>query len=230
MSNIGGAFYMLKKVLIIVFFLLILIVPSVYSLTASIGGGRAVVRVNASPEEPAVLERTLLIQNKNEIAVKTILKVDEKFEKFVNIIDKEIELQPGESKKARYVLTMDRGGSFEIRINVAFEPLDPTVKENKVGLSATLIVISEGPIIEDPSLDDNETVQEEGINEVNENPYSEADDPAFGNEDIGNSGTVGTDEKNKSNMGWIVGIIIILIIVGAGLGVFFVIQKIKQKN
>src|SRR3989339_686617 len=101
----------MKTRLIILVLICLLLIPSVYSLTASIGGGRAIVRVNASPEEPAILERTLLIQNKNEIAVKTILKVDEKFEKFVNIIDKEIELQPGESKKARYVLTMDRGGS-----------------------------------------------------------------------------------------------------------------------
>ena len=222
----------MKTRLIILVLICLLLIPSVYSLTASIGGGRAIVRVNASPEEPAILERTLLIQNKNEIAIKATVKVDEKFEKFVTVLDKEVVLQPDESKKARYVLTMDRGGSFEIKINVAFEALDPTLKENKVGISATLIVISDGPIIEDPELDGEENVQE-NVTEASENPYASVENPDFeenlGNPDATDSGNNDNAvvEENKPEMSWLVGIIIILVILGVGLGIFFAVQKTK---
>ena len=185
----------MKTRLIILVLICLLLIPSVYSLTASIGGGRAIVRVNASPEEPAILERTLLIQNKNEIAIKATVKVDEQFGKFVTVLDKEVVLQPDESKKARYVLTMDRGGSFEIKINVAFEALDPTLKENKVGVSATLIVISEGPIIEDPELDVENNVQE-NVTEARENPYASVENPDF-EEDLGNPDAA--DSGNNDN-------------------------------
>lgn len=210
--------------------------PLVYSLKASIGNARAIIYINASPENPAVIHRTILVKNKNEIPIKVFIEVDEKFEKFVDIFDKEITLEPNESKHARYDLTMDRGGRFEIKFNVGFSPADPNVKENSVGLLSTLIVNSKGPIIEDEFEEENpaeDTPFEQPINieteETNKDtPLIQTDNPTVSVSVGGNK--VRNKEESIAPLspffGIILGIIITIIIVAGGLGIFFIIKKL----
>ncbi len=219
---------MINKNIFALFFALLLIVPAAYSLTAAIGNAKAYINVNASPEEPAVLERTILVLNRNEIAVKATLKVDEKFEKFVEILDPELTLEPDESKKARYIATIDRGGHFEIKINVAFEPLDPSIKENKVGMASTLIINSAGPIIEEPEEPDEPEEPEEYI--PKETQPNAPQNPIFESESNEPEKPVkNTEPKNTESIQTgsapIIGLIIIIVIVCIGLVAFFMIRK-----
>lgn len=218
---------MVNKKAFILLFILILLLPIAYSLTAAIGNARAFVKVNASPEEPAVLKRTILVQNRNEIAVKVSLKVSKEFEKFVDIIDKELILEPDESKKARYTLTLDRGGHFEIKINVAFEPADPTIKENKVGMSSTLIISSEGPIIEEPEEKEEdkpaEKPEKNEPEEKRENPFFQTETPEFNKEELENKEI----ETKEESAPLALGILVIIVIIGIGIAIFFIIQKLR---
>lgn len=216
----------------VLFIAFILILPIVYSLTAAVGNARAVLNMNASPEKPAVLQRTILVQNRNEIPIKATLMVDKKFEKFIEIIDKELTVEPGKSKNARYTLTMDRGGDFEIKINVLFESADPTIKENKVGMSATLIIHSNGPIINDTEEIETEPIKPEEDEPITgpKNPFLEVE-PAEeeSTEEIPIESEVSDEDAEKESIkaGPLIGTLIILVIIGVGLGVYFIIQKLK---
>ena len=217
----------------VLFAAFILILPIAYSLTAAVGNARAVLNMNASPENPVVLQRSVLVQNRNDIPIKATLSVDKRVEKFIEIIDEELVIEPDKSKNARYTLTMDRGGNFEIKINVLFESADPTIKENKVGMSATLIIHSNGPIINDPEEIETEPIEpeeEKPVPEPRQNPFI-----SVGTPEENPSETVVNEEPSEAEVnkegsfkaGPFIGILIIVLIVGIGLGVYFVMGKSK---
>jgi hypothetical protein len=221
--------------LILLVLIAVIALPAVYSLTASIGNARAIIRVNASPENPAILERTILVQNKNEIPVKVALEPSKEFEKFVTIIDKEFELQPGQQKNAEFIVTIDRGGTIDGKILVGFSPADPESKENNVGLSSTLIIISDGPIIEEQEEEEEEEeIVEEVIEIENENPEvgeevtdiveDQAEEPA----DQKITANAVKDGQGAANPA--IGILIIAVIVGIGALGIFATLKIMKKN
>lgn len=229
-SKMGVSF--LKR-LIIILALMLLVLPAAYSLTASIGNAKAILRVNASPDDPAILPRTIEVFNKNDIAVRITLTPDVKFEKFIDIKDKEFILQPGESKKAAYILTIDRGGQIEGLINVAYRAAEPGARETPVGLSAKLVILSEGPIIEDL-----EEVVEETVEEVVEEiavevtPVLIAEEPVLieEEEELEEEPTELTGQvvKDPSKPNPLVGLLIVVIIVAVGLLVFFGIARMNK--
>ncbi|MBW2976520.1 hypothetical protein KY347_03685 [Candidatus Woesearchaeota archaeon] len=229
----------MKKFLVLLC-LMILVLPAAYSLSASIGNAKAVLRVNASPEEPAVIERTILVNNKNDIPVRITVAPAKDFEKFVEVIDEEFVLQPGESKKAEFILTIDRGGTIEGKILVGFSPADPEVKENSVGLSSTIIIISEGPIIEDEEEEIEETEDEDILIDIpEEESYLDIEAEEEGNESgvsvsMGQLPAADNEDEEAENTGYspnpLIGIMIIVVIVVVGLGLFFAVPKfMKQK-
>ena len=224
------------KRLVIFLIALALILPLAYSLSASIGNAKVVLRVNASPEEPAILKRTILVNNKNDIPVNITLTPAEEFEKFVDIKDKQFTLQPGESKKAEFTLTIDRGGTIEGRIIVQFSPADAETKENSVGLASTILIISEGPIIEEPEEkiepEENLTTVEKKLesadNATNEQPEAENFDETEKPATAARQDT--TEPKKEYGPNPVIGILIMVVIVAIGVGLFFVVSKlIKSK-
>jgi flagellar basal body-associated protein FliL len=224
------------QVMIFIVVLAVLFIPAAHGLSASIGNAKAILRVNASPEDPAILERTILVNNKNDIPVKINIKPNVEFAKFVNIIDKDFVLQPGESKKAEFILTIDRGGTLQGNILVSFAPEDPESKQTPVGLSSTLIIISEGPMIEEPE----EEVVEETPNLNDAQPEDEARAEAVKEETVEEAPedetAVPVPQKTESNReskeqaspSPLVGVLITLLIVGIGAIIFFIVLKSKK--
>ena len=208
---------------LILFCTILFIMPAANALVGAIGNARAVVQVNASPEAPAVLDRTIAIENRNDVAVNVTITIDEKYNQFVDLVDKQLTLQPGESKKARYTVSIDRGGSFEIKFYLAFRALDQTLKENKVGVVATLIINSIGPNIPLP-----EDIQEETPSETEE-PTTPFEGPGESPSDIPSaiSEPENTNGVGPSPINPLIGIGLIIIIVAVGLGIFFVFRKLK---
>ena len=228
------------KKLLVSLFLMVLVLPVVYSLTASIGNAKAIIRVNASPEDPAIIERTILVNNKNDIPVKITVTPAKEFERFVNILDKEFILQPGESKKAEFILTIDRGGTIDGRILVGFSPADPEVKENSVGLASTIIIISEGPIIEEPEETEPEEVMPEEVTGIDEEDVeietvkeneSEGVSVSLGqpktNED---QDTAENAAKTNNSPNPLVGILIVVVIVAIGICLIFIALKFMKSK
>ena len=230
------------KKLLVLLSLMVLVLPVVHSLSASIGNAKAVLRVNASPDEPAIIERTILVNNKNDIPVKITVTPAKEFEKFVNILDKEFILQPGESKKAEFILTIDRGGTIEVKILVGFSPADPESKENNVGLASTIIIISEGPIIEDEEeiqekteLGEDVTGAVAGIEEGLDVETSEGED-----NESGVSVSLGQPKESEDQSQEVtktdyspnplIGILIVVVIVAIGVGLIFIIPKFMKSK
>jgi len=210
---------MFKKTIFSLFLVLILVIPAVFSLTAA-ARGKAIIHVNASPEDPAVLQRKIYVENRNEIPVKVTVYVDDKF---VNMIDNEIILEPGESRNINYVLTIDRGGHFEIALNVGFESADPNVDGNKVGVPVVIDVYSEGPTIEDDEEEDEPVTPLIVVPTGDEEPGSFSGNMTFGM----NNAPPEDDGKQEGNsvIKPLIGILIILIILGLGAAIFFVLKK-----
>ncbi len=214
---------MISKKIFVLLFVLIIALPSICSIRTRIGNVRAIVNVNASPQDPAVLQRSILVKNTNDFAVRINVVVDEKYDYFIDIQDEEFVLQPAESKNARYTATIDRGGIFEIAFNVGFSPADPDVKDNNAGLISTLIVNSEGPEIDDGALE---------VEEREMPPPPPVANPGQPEpEDTGVSVTPGSKDAFKAEEPepnkMLVGSMIVAIIVAVGLLAFFVINKGK---
>ncbi len=231
----------MKKLLLIIC-IVSLLLPTVYALSASMGNAKAILRVNASPEDPAIIERTILVNNKNDIPIIINITPTKDFEKFVYIKDNGFIMQPGESRKARFTLTIDRGGKIEGRLNVAFIPADPEARDSMVGLAASIIILSDGPIIEDPEeefgneplatgnqlneLNESEdyTDLESGQKEDNETVDTTVTDPSDNDDESLNI----QDHAKIESPSLFAGFFIIAIMLGIGVGLFFIIKKIRK--
>ena len=116
--------------------ILMIFVSNVYAITGSIGNARMVLR----PELGDKIEKSILVRNINDVPVDIELSILGDLEKYITIKDNNFTLQPGEDRKAFFVIDVQKGGVSETKINVKFTPTDG---ENGIGLSSTIIVIVE---------------------------------------------------------------------------------------
>ena len=130
-----------KSFLIILF---VLMLPVVYSLSASIGNARMVLRPTVKEGEITTIDRTIQVNNVNDVAVAISATVDKGLENIVTIPEPEFTLQPGESKEMKFTVTLEYGGRYEGKILIGFKPADDSRKSG-VGLSSTIIILAEGP-------------------------------------------------------------------------------------
>ncbi len=127
--------------LIYIIISIIILASAVNGLSASIGNAKAIVRVNLT-EVPTVLERSILVNNVNEIPVRVEIKPGSSLQGIIQVKDKEFELQPDESLKARYKVVLTKPGTYQGKIFVAFAPADSSIKEQPMGLAASLAIIA----------------------------------------------------------------------------------------
>jgi len=213
------------------FVMVLLLAPMAHSLIAAIGNAKVILRVEASPDNPAILDRTLKVINKNDIAVKVTLTPDEELRPFITILDKEFELAPHTDKDAAYILNIDRGGQIDGIVNVAFMPADPTVKDNTVGLASRITIISDGPQIEEPETAEEEPVSDPEVTEksnsiVSVGSTNESQEEIAQEESEQVPTIKPVAKKGPSPM---VGISIIAIVLVIGLGAFFAAMKFMRK-
>ncbi len=210
--------------------LLLLVIPTTFGLAASIGNARAILRVEGSPEEPAFLNRTLQVMNTNDIPVKIIITPNSDIKKFIDIIDNDFELAPGEEKFARYTLTIDRGGKFDGKLNVAFIPANPMDGENSAGLTAALIIVSDGPLINEPEEEETPQPLVPPVEIVApENPSNETG-VTVGTRNPISPQVVETNPPQikpiqPAGPSPVAGILIMVAIVGIGVGIFYLVKK-----
>ncbi len=211
-----------------IFLLIVLMAPMALGITAAIGNARVILEVEGSPENPAVIERTLKVINKNDVPVMIHLNPSDELRHFITIIDSEFELAPGETKDAAFILRIDRGGNFDTVLNVLFSPIDPESKDADVGLSSRMIIKSIGPDIpfpEEENQETEETIEEEIVEETptpEENPLEET--PSA--EENENEQPV---KVKKPSANLMIGIGIMALIIVVGLGIFFIVMKFAKK-
>ena len=131
-----------KQSILVGIFLLILLISiiSVSALKGSMGNARMILR----PEVGifgTTIERTILARNVNDIPIKVRLQPSNDFKHMVEVIDKEFILEPGEEKKARFNLNVDKPGEYNGRIAVYFSATEG--EHPGVVLTSTVIIIAE---------------------------------------------------------------------------------------
>ena len=152
--------------LIVVVIVLYLSVSLVFAITGSIGNSRMVLR---DVKVGDTIEKTILVINRNEVAVNVTMSATGDLAGDIDIIDNEFILQPGEEKKAAFKIKVTKEGETESNINILFTPIDGG---NGVGLSSTIIVLAskDGNSIFNPTEEENE----EEIGGVNIKPGGNA--------------------------------------------------------
>jgi len=118
---------------------------AVHGLTASIGNARMIINTDASPESPAVIQKSIKVNNVNNISIDISISPSGKLKPYLELLDTQFTLAPGESKDAKFVITLPYGGTYDGKIMVNFKATDPNFKTPPVGLASTVIVIADGP-------------------------------------------------------------------------------------
>ena len=119
-----------------VFISIILAISLCSAITGKIGNARAVLY----PEVGffgTTIDRTITVINDNLVPVNVRLEAGEN-STLIEIVDKEITLQPGESQEARFKINVKKPGDYTEKVNVFFEPFNGNGAG--VALSSTIIV------------------------------------------------------------------------------------------
>ncbi len=123
--------------------LIVLAMCSVFvsAITASIGNARMVLYPKVVPGEPTIIEKSIAVNNINDVDVEIELKSSEEFEQYVNIIDDSFVLKPTEYKNARFNINITQPGRYEGKIFVTFLPVDES-NSSGVGLASNILIIA----------------------------------------------------------------------------------------
>lgn len=182
---------MTKKIItfaIATLFLLSFIASS-SAITGRLGNSRMILTL----DEGETVERSLLIQNFNDVKLTIELDAAGALADSIEIRDTMFELSPGEEKKAFFTVTADKPGTTESKINVRFTPEEG----NGIGLSSTIIVIAPG--------ENEETEDDGGIlgflgGNDEEAEVSEEDEPGV-NVGFGNNPNSQVDSGSQNSEG-----------------------------
>jgi hypothetical protein len=210
--------------------LLLFLVPVAHALSASIGNARMILRPVVEEGEITTIEKSIQVNNVNDIAVKITGTPSKEFEEIVTIINPEFEIQPGDSHNMDFIISLEYGGRYEGKINVAFAPADPEVKQSGVGLSSTIIIIAEGPENPNPpkKLDDDvpPPPEDDGSEDlVDEDPVDDPEDPIDIDPEDEDPVDDPDDDNSDSKANPVVGFVIIAVILGLGIGAFYLINR-----
>jgi len=221
---------------VMILILTILFTPSVLGLASSYGESKVILKPEVPEGETVQIERSIRVKNVNDIPIKVTFEPTENFKKIATMIDEEVVLQPGELKRGNFIITLRSGGTYEGRIMMTFSPLDPDSKESSIGASSQITIYAQGPqneyydefLEEEPGLDETQNLDEEvtsyeydGENSTVRD-YQENDDTE---DALISDNPIKADQKNMSIF---VGILIIVFIIGAGLGIFYLFSLIKK--
>ncbi len=127
---------------IAVFLLLALSIESALALTASIGNARMILYPNMVEGESTVVERTIEINNVNDVPVGVSLQPMGDIENITEILDNDLELQPNETVYARFRITVPEPKRYDGGIGVKFYE-NTSDKDKGVGLMSTIILLAE---------------------------------------------------------------------------------------
>ncbi|MBS3094466.1 hypothetical protein J4474_02275 [Candidatus Pacearchaeota archaeon] len=143
----------------VAFAIIILSLNSVSAITGSIGNARMVLYPEVNGWFSTTIEKSILVKNVNDEEIKITLEADEEGKEFLEVIDTEFILQPGDEKKAQFIVKVKKEGTYEGRINVFFSPIDG--KGAGVALSSTITVIAKKDQGYEESEEDEENLEEE---------------------------------------------------------------------
>jgi len=229
----------MRNLTVLVLIVCILVIPVSYGLTASMGNARMVLRPEVEKGKTTTIDKSILVNNVNDIPIKVIFEPEGNYKKIITMIDNEFELQPTESKHAQFRIELKSGGDYDGKILVSFSPADPEVKDNSVGLASTIVILANGPITEDyyevMSKENTTPDTEEEVVGIEEEGVIEESEQVSENQ-TGVSVSMGKPLETvkepeiveAGNAGVLVGTLIVIVVIVIGLGIFFIIKKLSK--
>jgi hypothetical protein len=181
----------------------------VSAITGSMGNARMVLYPEVNGLTNTIIEKSILVKNVNDVAIDIKLEVDENSTEFLELVDEEFTLQPGEEKRAEFKVKVKKPGKYEGKINVFFSESGDE-KSGGVVLSSNIIVIAKNP---------NDTGEEE--EEVNEEVNENSEIPITGK---------ATSENNKERNPVGIFLTITTVILIIVLIILFILSEKKRKK
>jgi hypothetical protein len=110
-----------QKVFIGIALLVMLLgVGCVDAITGRMGNAKMILYPEVNGWTNTIIDRTIYTENVNEVAINVSLRLSEGAEDFVELIDENYILQPGESKKAAFRVGIKKVGTYKGKILVFF--------------------------------------------------------------------------------------------------------------
>ncbi len=128
--------------LVLSLLIILLSISSVFALTASMGNVKMVLYPEVYPGETTLINKSIKVNNVNDIVVRILLSTEGNFSNVVNIIDGNFTLMPNETREARFQLLISEPGRYDGKIFVAFDPMGNTVNASPVGLASNIIIFA----------------------------------------------------------------------------------------
>ncbi|MEK6875654.1 MAG: hypothetical protein AABX30_03145 [Nanoarchaeota archaeon] len=130
--------------ILIIFILLVNLAFVSAIITGRIGNAEMVLYPDFDGSKFESIEKTILVKNVNNISLNISLKTDTAGEEFIDIIDNEFRLAPGENRTARFKVQVKKTGTYTGRINVFFTPDEG----NGIALPSKITVIAKEDSLE----------------------------------------------------------------------------------
>ena len=126
-----------------IFVLLLVLATNAFALSASIGNARMILYPEIAPGETAVLEKSILVRNINNVSVMIHLDAIQDIENMTEILDNDFVLEPLQEKDARFILTIEEPGRYEGSIGVSFAVAEGDQQgSGGVGLLSNIIIVA----------------------------------------------------------------------------------------
>lgn len=214
----------MRKILLILVFLIL--IGNVFALTAALGTARGIVRIDVEEGQTTTLDRTLKVLNKNDVNVKVGLEVDGDLVGKLDLQETELILGPNEEHNIRYLVRIDQPGRYEGKIKAGFAREDG--EGAGVGTTYTLIILAEGPgeefVSEMQDTGDQESLDEEGDNEITGDVVSEDEDEGDGVDvSFGNTEPAVKKQPNTNLWAFVIVLAVGILII---LGVFVYLRRV----
>ncbi len=121
---------------------MVFLISFVSALTGSMGNARMVLRPEVNFPETTTIDKYILVNNVNDVPINISVFEANDEKNIIEVIDSGFILQPGESKEARFKISLGWGGTYSEQINVLFSPMEGAGAG--VALTSTVIVYADG--------------------------------------------------------------------------------------
>lgn len=215
----------------IVFLFLVLSSVCVFAIEGALQGAVIVVTTEVDGISATNIQKSVTVKNRNEIPIQVEFIPDEDGEKFLDMAEENITLQPNEQGKVNFFVQVKNPGTYVGKINILFTPLEG--KEPGVALSSKITVIANSNQEEDDDEDDENDEDEENDDGNDEEDEDGSDLEIEFQENKNQSasiitgGVIGVEESESENKIFIVlGIIAIILVVV----LLYLFSLIKEKE
>jgi len=210
--NVGGMVVKHKAIKLLILFIALAIISNlVYAVavTGAIGNGITVIpRQNVGEGKQVVIDRELIVINKNDFTVNITLEPDSGLKDIVELIDKEFPLNAKEEKKAKFKIILEDNYEHSGKISVYFRP----DKGNGIVLASKIIILG----------DDNEDNPDDEIPEVINNTE---DNNTSGNVSFSIGGGGKKIKESSFSYSWLIIVGILIVVILGIIGFIFLIRK-----